>query len=184
MAVFGILREKKPFCRAIHCKNVKKTQVQRWRQGLNLQLWPTLRNGYQSHFHLEFLVNVSVSSRRPPTYRIKDDQDQIIRDKIYRQVLIKVIYTLELFTVDLVSNASTDFFQDSTLSSIEKVLPEQLKLEGQWGVAISKKSYPSMYQVVTEGKFMFFDLKTFQSRLFFTICNTVSNLPVRIRLKP
>ena len=85
---------------------------------MNLQVWPTLRNGYQPHFHLEFLVNVSVSSGRPPTYPIKDDQDEIIRDKFYRKVLINVIYTLELFRVDLVSNASTEIFQDSTLSSI------------------------------------------------------------------
>ena len=34
-------------------------------------------------------------------------------------------------------------------------MPEQLNLEGQW--ELSEKSYPSMYQNATEGKFIFFD---------------------------
>ena len=42
-----------------------------------------------------------------------------------------------------------------------KLSPEQL--EGQWEVAISGTSYPSMYQNVTEGKFMFFDKKLSKS---------------------
>ena len=40
-----------------------------------------------------------------------------------------------------------------------KFLPELLNLEGQWEVAISERSYPSMYQNVTERKFVFFDKK-------------------------
>ena len=63
------------------------------------------------------------------------------------------------FTIELVSNASAQLFSDNTLSSFTKFLPEQLNLDGQWEVAISEISYPSMYQNVTEGKFMFFDKK-------------------------
>ena len=40
-----------------------------------------------------------------------------------------------------------------------KLLPKQLNQEGQWEVAISETSYPSRYQNVKEGKFMFFDRK-------------------------
>ena len=40
-----------------------------------------------------------------------------------------------------------------------KILSEQLNVESQWEVAISEISYPSMYQNVTEGKFMFLDKK-------------------------
>ena len=47
-----------------------------------------------------------------------------------------------------------------------RFLPEQLNLEGQWEVAISEISYPSMYQKVTEGKFMFFDNKLSKSSEF------------------
>ena len=64
---------------------------------------------------------------------------------------------MESFTVDLVSNASAQLLPDNTLSSFTNFLPEQLNLDGQRGVAISEISYPSMYQNVTEGKFMFFD---------------------------
>ena len=66
---------------------------------------------------------------------------------------------MEWFTKEFVSNASAQLFPDETLSSFTHILPEQLNLEGQWEVAISKKSYPSIYQIVTKGKFMIFDLK-------------------------
>ena len=70
---------------------------------------------------------------------------------------------MESFTIELVSNASAQIFPDNTLSSFSNFLPEQLNLEGQWEVAISEISYPSMYQNVTEGKFMFFDKKLSKS---------------------
>ena len=54
-------------------------------------------------------------------------------------------------------------FPDNTLSSFTNFLPEQLNLEGQWEVAISEISYPSMYQNITEGKFKFFDEKLLKS---------------------
>ena len=66
---------------------------------------------------------------------------------------------MECFTLDLVSNASAQLFLYKTLSSFTKFLPEQLNLDGQWEVAISEISYPSMYANVTEGNFMFFDKK-------------------------
>ena len=37
-------------------------------------------------------------------------------------------------------------------------------MEGQWEVATSETSYPSMYQNITEGKFKFFDEKLSKSR--------------------
>ena len=74
---------------------------------------------------------------------------------------------MESFTIELVSNASAQLFPDNTLSSFTNFLPEQLNQDGQWEVAISKISYPSMYQNVTEGKFMFFDKKLSKSSEFF-----------------
>ena len=70
---------------------------------------------------------------------------------------------MESFTIELVSNASAQLFSDNTLSSFTNFLPDQLNLDGQWEVAISEISYPSMYQNVTEGKFMFFDKKLSKS---------------------
>ena len=70
---------------------------------------------------------------------------------------------MESVTIELVSNESAQLFPDNTLSSLTNFLPEQLNLDGQWEVAISEISYPSMYQNVTEGNFMFFDTKLSKS---------------------
>ena len=55
--------------------------------------------------------------------------------------------------------------QDTEL--FHKILPAQLNLEGQWDVAFSEIFFPSMYQKVTEGKFMFFDKKLSKSSEFY-----------------
>ena len=64
---------------------------------------------------------------------------------------------MDSFTIELVSNASSELFPDNTLSSFTNFLPEQVNLEGQWEVTVSEISYPSMYQNVTEVKFLFHD---------------------------
>ena len=74
---------------------------------------------------------------------------------------------MESFTIELVSIATAPLFPDNTLSSFTNFLPEQLNLDGQWEVAISEISYPSMYQNVTEGKIMFFDRKLSKSTEFY-----------------
>ena len=66
---------------------------------------------------------------------------------------------MDSITIELVSNASSQLFPNNTLSSFTNFLPEQVNLDGQWEVAISEISYPSIYQNVTEGKFMFYDEK-------------------------
>ena len=42
-------------------------------------------------FTQEVFEIVAISSRKPPTYTIKDEQDQIFRGKFYQKELIKVI---------------------------------------------------------------------------------------------
>ena len=76
---------------------------------------------------------------------------------------------METFTIELVSNASAQLLPANTLSSFTNFLPDQLNLEGQREVAISEKSYPSMYQKVTEGKFMFCDKKFSESPDFYNM---------------
>ena len=49
------------------------------------------RKGYEPQFTKELLENVAISSRKPPTYAIKDEEDVIIRGKFYQKDLIKVI---------------------------------------------------------------------------------------------
>ena len=53
-------------------------------------------------------------------------------------------------------------FQTIHSALLEKLLAEQLKLEGQWDVAFSQISYQSIYQNVIEGKFMFIDINVFK----------------------
>ena len=66
---------------------------------------------------------------------------------------------MESFTIELVSNASGELFPDNTLSSCTNFLLEQVNLEAQLEVAISKICYPSMYQNIAEVSFKFFDEK-------------------------
>ena len=49
------------------------------------------RKGYKPQFTHEFFEIVAISSRKPPTYRMNDEQDEIIRGKFYQKVLVKVI---------------------------------------------------------------------------------------------
>ena len=71
---------------------------------------------------------------------------------------------MDSLTIELVSNASLQVFPNDTLSSFTSFLPEQLNLNGQWEVAISKISYLSMYQNVTDGNFMFYNEKLSKTR--------------------
>ena len=83
---------------------------------------------------------------------------------------------MDSFTIQLVSKGSGELFPDNTLSSFTNFLPEQLNLEGQWEVAISEISYPSMYQNITEGKFKF-STRNFQNLRQPTVSNLAYKLP-------
>ena len=50
------------------------------------------RNVYKPQFTKEVFENVAISSKKSPTYTIKDEQDETIRGKFYHKELIKVIY--------------------------------------------------------------------------------------------
>ena len=49
------------------------------------------RKGYKPQFTKKVFEVVAISSRKPPTYTKKDEQDEIIRGKFYQKELIKVI---------------------------------------------------------------------------------------------
>ena len=66
---------------------------------------------------------------------------------------------MDSFKIELDSNTPSQLFPINAFSSITNFLPEQVKLDGQWVVAIFEISYPSMYQNVTEGIFVFYDEK-------------------------
>ena len=49
------------------------------------------RKGYKPQFTREVFGIVATATRKPPTYTIKDAQDEIIQGKFYQEELIKVI---------------------------------------------------------------------------------------------
>ena len=49
------------------------------------------RKGYKPQFTPEIFEIVEISSRKSPTYTIKNEQDEIIRSKFYQKELVKVI---------------------------------------------------------------------------------------------
>ena len=91
--------------------------------------------------------------------------------------------SMESFRIELVSGCTSIFFSDKTLNFFRNFLLEQLtQWEGEWEVAISEKSYPSMYHNVTERKFVFLT-RNFQICQNSTLWNLVFTLPLRILLK-
>ena len=49
------------------------------------------RKGYKPQFTREVFEIVAIATRKPPTYTIKDEQDEIIQGRFYQKELIKVI---------------------------------------------------------------------------------------------
>ena len=49
------------------------------------------RRGYKPQFTREVFAIVAIATRKPPTYTIKDEQDEIIQGNFYQKELIKVI---------------------------------------------------------------------------------------------
>ena len=49
------------------------------------------RKGYKPQFTREVFEIVAIATRKPPTYRIKDEQGEVVQGKFYQKELIKVI---------------------------------------------------------------------------------------------
>ena len=49
------------------------------------------RKGYKPQFTREVFEIVAIETRKPPTYTIKDEQDETSRGKFYQKELFKVI---------------------------------------------------------------------------------------------
>ena len=49
------------------------------------------RKGYKPQFTSEGFGIVAIATKKPPTYTIKDEQDEIIQGKLYQKELTKVI---------------------------------------------------------------------------------------------
>ena len=49
------------------------------------------RKGYKPQFTREVFEIVAIATRKPPTYTIKDEQDEVTQGKFYQKEPIKVI---------------------------------------------------------------------------------------------
>ena len=79
------------FCTANHYENVENPSSKLEAEFASRSM--TYRSGmvYKPQFTKEDFETVAISSRKPPTYTIKDEQDEIVRGKFYQKELIKVI---------------------------------------------------------------------------------------------
>ena len=87
----------------------------------------------------------------------KSLENVLIKGKSFFKLNFYRSVVMDSFTNELVSNASFNCYPNNSLSSFTNFLPEQIDLKGEWEVAISEISYPSLYQNVTEGKFTVVD---------------------------
>ena len=49
------------------------------------------RKGYKQQFTQKSFEIVAIATKKPPTYTIKDEQEEVIRGKFYEKELIRVI---------------------------------------------------------------------------------------------
>ena len=49
------------------------------------------RKGYKPQFTHESFEIVAIATKQPPTYTIKDEQEEVIRGKFYEKELMRVI---------------------------------------------------------------------------------------------
>ena len=117
------------------------------------------RKGNKPQFTQKNFEIVAIATKKPPTYAIKDEQEEVIRGKFYEWELIRIIWVW--------IHLQSSWFPTHLHSSFQTTRSVRLQIScrSKWNwthndmVAISEISYPSMYQNVTEGKFMFYDEK-------------------------
>ena len=51
----------------------------------------SFRKGSKPHFTQQIFEIVAIATKRPPTYTIKDEQEEVIRGQFYEKELIRVI---------------------------------------------------------------------------------------------
>ena len=56
------------------------------------------------------------------------------------------------FTIDLLSNASMDVFNENTMASFRNHISQPIHLQGEWQVALTSLSFPSIINNVNSGE--------------------------------
>ena len=60
---------------------------------------------------------------------------------------------MDNFSVELHSSASTKLYSQNTVASLTNFLPDQINLEREWEVALTKVRFPLKFFNITEGSF-------------------------------
>ena len=82
------------FLSILYSKSVRDFRKPKFKVGDRVRLSKydlPFRKGYKPQFAQKVFEIVAISSRKPPTYTIKDEQDEILRGKFYQKELIKFI---------------------------------------------------------------------------------------------
>ena len=82
------------FLSILYIKPLREFRKPKFEIGDKVRIWKynlPFRKGYKPQITKEVFEIVAISSRKPPTYTIKDEQDEIIRGKLYQKKLMKVI---------------------------------------------------------------------------------------------
>ena len=99
------------------------------------------RTGYKPQFTRRVFEFVAIATLIPPTYKIKDEQCEIILGKFYQKELIQNIQQWirlqQCWFLTLLENC----FQTTHSVPFKNFSPEQVNLDGLWEVAISEISY-------------------------------------------
>ena len=127
----------------------------------------TFLRGYRSQFTEEVFTNTAIQTLNPPTYIIKDANNQLIQGKFCESELIlfkngfQVFLTdnpsktmsLREFTINLMSNISMETFLEHTLLYFSTLIPQQLNVTGSWEVALAGIAWPAAMQIITSANF-------------------------------
>ena len=82
------------FLSVLYSKPLREVRKPKFEIGVRIRIWKydlPFRKGYKPKCTKDVFGIVAISSRKPPTYAIKDEQDEIIRGKFFQKQLIKVI---------------------------------------------------------------------------------------------
>ena len=82
------------FLSILYSKPLREFRKPNFKVGDRVRIWKSglpFRKGYKPQCTKEVFEIVAISSKKPATNTIKDDQDEIIRGKFYQKELTKVI---------------------------------------------------------------------------------------------
>ena len=82
------------FLSILYSKPIREIRKPQFKNGDRVRISKydlSFRRGYKQQFTQEVFEIVAISSRKPPTYTIKDEQSEIIRGEFYQKELVEVI---------------------------------------------------------------------------------------------